>query len=376
MRRFPPCLSHGIVACGNAALLVAGLLMAGIWGAGNWGAGISVAAAASASGDPLLGEASWVAPDAAGVRDRSLEWIRSAVAAGQAPEAAVGRALAAWAAVGGPEGRDLLDALVATVAAGDPRAELLVATAGAGDLAWLDEPDLPPFLRDAVRLWWARDLVRRDRFDEALPILAGLDVDESVDPATLLFHRAACQHWMLDTDGAVESIDRLLEREPEIPARYGRVARLLRADALALDRDSLDLVARRMRDVRRRLELGRAGAATREAQDGVVAALDRLIERIEDQQQNDDAAAGASAAGGAAGGQGAAGRPMDDSRSAGTRGDGEVRSRDLAPGEAWGDLPPHERDQALQQIGREFPPHYREAIEQYFKRLATGGEER
>lgn len=371
MRRFPPCLSHGIVACGGASLLVAGVLMAGVSGAG-----ISAAAAASAGGDPLLGEASWVVPDAAGVRERSLEWIRSAVAAGRAPEAAVGRALAAWEAVGGPEGRDLLDAIVATVAAGDPRAELLMATAAAEDLAWLDEPGLPPFLRDGVRLWWARDLVRRDRFDEALPILASLDVNESVDPATLLFHRAACQHWMLDTDGAVGSIDLLLEREPEIPARYGRVARLLRADALALDRDSLDLVARRMRDVRRRLELGRAGSATREAQDGVVAALDRLIERIEDQQQNDDDAAGASAAGGAAGGQGAAGRPMDDSRSAGTRGDGEVRSRDLAPGEAWGDLPPHERDQALQQIGREFPPHYREAIEQYFKRLATGGEER
>ena len=27
---------------------------------------------------------------------------------------------------------------------------------------------------------------------------------------------------------------------------------------------------------------------------------------------------------------------------------------------------------ALQQIGREYPAHYREAIEQYFKRLATG----
>ena len=31
---------------------------------------------------------------------------------------------------------------------------------------------------------------------------------------------------------------------------------------------------------------------------------------------------------------------------------------------------------ALQQIGREFPPHYREAIEQYFKRLANGAEDR
>jgi len=63
---------------------------------------------------------------------------------------------------------------------------------------------------------------------------------------------------------------------------------------------------------------------------------------------------------------------MDDSRPAGGRGPGEVARRDLDEGEAWGDLPPREREEALQQIGREFPPHYREAIEQYFKRLASG----
>ena len=67
---------------------------------------------------------------------------------------------------------------------------------------------------------------------------------------------------------------------------------------------------------------------------------------------------------------------MDDSRIAGGKGPGEVQSRDLGDGEGWGDLPPHQREEALQQIGREFPPHYREAIEQYFKRLASGGEQR
>lgn len=67
---------------------------------------------------------------------------------------------------------------------------------------------------------------------------------------------------------------------------------------------------------------------------------------------------------------------MEDSRIARGRGTGEVRKRDLTPGESWGNLPPHDRERALQQIGREFPPHYREAIEQYFKRLSTGAEER
>jgi hypothetical protein len=361
MRLFPPRPFRGIPPGGAVWLLAAG---------------IAVAAAGPAGDDALVREASWTPPDAAAVRGRFLDWIRSALPAGQAADTAAARATAAWEAVGGPEGADRLDAVVATVAAGDPRAESLAASPSRDGLAWLGDPGLPAFVRDAVRLWWARELVQRDRFDEALPILVELDVAASVDPAALLFYRAACQHWLLDTDGAVESIDRLLEREAEIPARYARVARLLRADAVALDRESLDHVARRMRDVRRRLELGRAGASTREAQDGVVAALDRLIEKLEDHEQGDDDAAGASAAGGGGAGQGAAGRPMDDSRIAGTRGAGEVRSRELMPGETWGDLPPHERDQALQQIGREFPPHYREAIEEYFKRLATGREER
>jgi hypothetical protein len=104
-------------------------------------------------------------------------------------------------------------------------------------------------------------------------------------------------------------------------------------------------------------------------QQGVVESLDKLIEEIESQQQQGQAA---SAGAGSAGEGGAAGSPMDDSHLAGGRGPGEVRARDLGSGEGWGNLPPHEREAALQQIGREYPPHYREAIEQYFKRLATG----
>jgi hypothetical protein len=36
-------------------------------------------------------------------------------------------------------------------------------------------------------------------------------------------------------------------------------------------------------------------------------------------------------------------------------------------------LPPAKREEALQQISRDLPTHYREAIEAYFRKLATGG---
>ena len=283
---------------------------------------------------------------------------------------------ATWDAVMAGRG-DALDAVLETIAAWEPRAAALMAAVRRGvepDSAWLDESPGHPFIRDAVRLWWGRELVRQDRFDDALPMLAGLDAAASVDPATLLFHRAACQHWLLDMDGAIESLDRLLEREAEIPARYARVARLLRADAGGLEPESLAHVARRMRDVGRRLHLGRAGAGTRSLQDGVIESLDKLIKKLEEQRQQQDQAAGGGAGGSGGGGGGS--QPMDDSRIAGGKGAGDVQKRDIGAADGWGNLPPHRREEALQQIGREFPPHYREAIEQYFKRLAAGGEDR
>ena len=75
---------------------------------------------------------------------------------------------------------------------------------------------------------------------------------------------------------------------------------------------------------------------------------------------------------GSAGGSMSDGRPMEDSQLAGGKGRGEVKQRELGDTEDWGNLPPREREDALQQIGRDYPAHYRDAIEQYFKRLATG----
>jgi hypothetical protein len=349
-----------------AAILAIGMLV----GCGS----VSLAVPASVPRDPeLMREPSWSIPKPDQVRDAALSWLAASGGGSAASSSGLERARAAWETAAG--GGDLLDAALETAACGDRRAEAVRAAAAGGeepDLAWLAEPSTPLFVRDVVSLWWGRELVRRDRFDDALPLLADLDVAASVDPAAVLFLRAACQHWLLARDAALDSLDQLLERETEIPVRYARVARLLRADMAALEQDSLDHIARRMRDVTRRLDHGRAGSATRDVQDGVIASLDKLIKKIEDQQEQQQ---GQGAAGGGGGsGQGGAGRPMEDSRIAGGSAPGEVQKRHLGAGDAWGNLPAHDRERALQQIGREFPPHYREAIEQYFKRLAAGTE--
>ncbi len=328
----------------------------------------------------LARQPSWAPPSHTVVRDRALSWAAEAAGTGDAAGRSLERVTRLWSGSGSGSGetpvseKDLIATAMETVAIIDPRAAAVRGHLDdpgslAAAAAWLGEGGTGQFERDAVKLWLGRELVRQDRFDEALPLLVDLDLAAAIDPAALLFYRGCCEHWLLAREAAAESLDRLLEREAEIPVRYARLARLLRADIEGLEDDSLDHIARRMRDVRRRLDLGRAGPATRDVQEGVVASLDRLIEEIENQQQQGQSAA---AGAGSAGDEGGSRRPMDDSRIAGGRGAGEVQKRDLGSGDGWGNLPPHEREAALQQIGREYPPHYREAIEQYFKRLATG----
>jgi hypothetical protein len=328
-----------------------------------------VGAAAVGDDAGLARQPTWSQPSYADVRRRCLDWLSAA-----APSAEQGsRAGDLW-----PEAEenleapvDHLDTVMRTIAIVDPRAAALELDPAA-DHAWIDAPDVLAFERESIRLWLGRECVRRDRFDDGLALLADLDLASVIDPASLLFHRAACQHWLLEADAAIESLDRLLERAGGIPVRYERLARLMRADLAALEDESLDHIARRMKDITRRLDQGRAGPRTRNVQDGVIASLDKLIAAIEEQQKKNQSSSGSSGGSGPGGG----GKPMDDSRLADGKGPGEVTRRDLGDGDGWGNLPPHERDEALQQIGREFPAHYREAIEQYFKRLASGGESR
>ncbi|MEI6239831.1 MAG: hypothetical protein WCR51_05550 [Planctomycetia bacterium] len=305
----------------------------------------------------------WSIPTPADVQRRLFDWLERSPAAPESREAA----RRAWGdATAVP---DLLDRVMAACAAADPRCAAILQDVDA-DHAWLADTAVDPFERDVASLWLGRECVRRDRFDDGRALLADLDFATAVDPAALLFHRAACEHWLLDADAALESLDRLLERAGEIPVRYERVARLLRADIAALEEESLDHIARRMRDITRRLDQGRAGPRTRAVQDGVIESLDKLIAKLEEQQQQCQSGGG----GGGGSGRGGQGKPMDDSRIADGKGPGEVARRDLGGTDGWGNLPPHQRDEALQQIGREFPAHYREAIEQYFKRLAAGAD--
>jgi hypothetical protein len=154
-----------------------------------------------------------------------------------------------------------------------------------------------------------------------------------------------------------------LQGEQTSPRRYVALARLMLEDLKGLQDDTLDHIARRMEDIRRRLDLGRAGPKVRSEEDGVVQSLDKLIKKLEDEQQEANGSPSSIRSS----------SPAKESQIIGGKGPGDVEKKKIGSGSGWGDLPPKEREAALQDVGRDLPSHYREVIEQYFRRLA--GEE-
>lgn len=313
--------------------------------------------------------------------DEALQQVRRWLEGRVADSAQREQALGAWPAADGAQHEldpsALLDAVGQVLAEVDPRfAKLLteLSSPRAGnvlpDLTWLDSAENDPFLTAHARLLAARWLCRERLDEEALALLDPLAPEEVLDPASMLFYRAVCQQRLLDRQGGLASVTRLLEELDRCPVRYQKVAELLRSDLEQLKDDSLDHIARRMDDIRRRLSLGRSGPKVRQVEDGVIASLDKLIDTLEEQQQQQQEAQGAASDASGRGGN-SPGQAAQESRILGGRGPGQTAPRQLGSRSGWGDLPPRARQEALQQIGKDFPPHYREVVEQYFRGLAS-----
>jgi len=231
---------------------------------------------------------------------------------------------------------------------------------------WLRGSDVPPFFANNLRLLFAGWLAHESLFDEAKEQLDGLNPDDVVAPASLLFYQSVVYHALLNKESGLKSIDELLQGADLSPRRYVELARLMEEDLQGLEDDTLDHVARRMDDIRRRLDLGRAGPVVRKEEDGVIASLDKMIKKLEEQQRQQDQSSGNLHPT----------RPAEESRIMRGKGPGEAGNRRVGSESGWGNLPPKQREQAMQQIGRDFPSQYREAVEEYFRRLAAeeGGE--
>lgn len=279
--------------------------------------------------------------------------------------------------------RDPLDAFVGSVAELVESVSKLSALADKDPLAaaasidpsateYADLESLPKPIRMSVRTWLGRMLVRGRFYDEALPVIAEVDVSESVDPASSLFYRGVCYHALLMKKEALADLRMLVDNETDCPTRFARLSQLMIADLKPLKEDSLDEVSRLMTDVSRRLELGRSGEKVEGQEQKIIDKLTKLIDKLEEQQQQQQQQQ-QSGGGGGGNPQDGQSSPMQDSQIAGGGGAGNVQKKDLGDEDKWGNIPPAERKEALQKISRDLPTHYRDAIEAYFRKRASEG---
>lgn len=333
---------------------------------------VAVAASQQSARAEIDFEPTWQLPKYSDVRKQVDEWVDQV----QPPNEATERVEELWPEATGDGGAeadvelDLLDRLAETIAAVDERAAELVRLCRADyagpelpDASWLADGDVLPLVRGNLRLYYARWLAQHKLYDETIVELKGLSPTDVVDPASLLFYRMIAYQQLVQPDEARTALVQLMEHRDQLPRRYQQLGQLLERDLESLDDESLDHIARRMNDIRRRLAYGRAGEHVQEIERGVVESLDRTIKELEEKQQQSQQSQ--------ASGPSQPGQPMQDSQLPAMQAPMEVDQGDIGHSSGWGDLPPKEREQALQAIGRDFPAHYRDLIEQYFRELAA-----
>jgi hypothetical protein len=185
--------------------------------------------------------------------------------------------------------RSVLDRVADSLALGDPIAAKLISEARDPSApapvvlpAVFKNEKQPAFYRANLGLIYARALVNRRVYEEALATLQLFGADQVVDPAAFLFHRAVCEHQMRQKADATKSILRLLEEARSVsPERYLTVATLMLLDMHTWKDKDLGDIAGKMANIERRLDIARGGPETQRQQREVLNRLDELIKKLE-----------------------------------------------------------------------------------------------
>lgn len=313
----------------------------------------------------------YASPKPADVRSQTVQWVAKQKVADKAVLKQIGALWVLNKQTPLPA-RALFGKVVATFRLADSdtrrfvdRCTLVAPSSLPPDAAILSRKGAAKFYTANMHLFYARYLAQRGLYDEALALFEKLDPKTVVDPATCLFYKAVCEHELLRKTEGLATIGKLLKNTEDVPVSYSTVATLMQYDLQGARPKSLDEVARKMKDSHRRLDLGRGGRKVQKVQKEIVATLDEIIKRLEDQ----------SGGGGGGGGSGPpkgnkSSSPAKDSYVGGQRSPGNVDKKHLANKAGWGALPPKAQARAKNILNRKFPAHYRRAVEAYNKKLA------
>jgi hypothetical protein len=293
----------------------------------------------------------------------------------------------------------MIDRMADSLALGDPIAAKLIAEARDAQApapivlpgVFKDEK-ASAFYRANLGLIYARALVNRRVYEEALDTLKLFGSEQVVDPAAFLFQRAVCEHAMQQKPEATKTILRLLEEAAAIsPDRYKTVATLMLLDMHTWKDKDLGDIARKMDNIERRLEIARGGPETRRQQREVLNRLDEIIKKLENQNKNkkkpgdpgppgdgppgngDQCPDGGDKPGnGPPKGANPSKSPANDVGDPTQQTTGNLDQAKFKKLVAdWGRLPPREQQRALQDLTNGMSPRHREAIENYFRALTN-----
>ena len=145
----------------------------------------------------------------------------------------------------------------------------------------LERTDAGDFYTANLRLFYARYLTQRKMYDEALDQFSQVKPESVIDPATCLYHKAVCEHQLLLKDEGLATIKTLLSSTEDVPVRYSTVATLMQHELKGIKEKSLLEVAHLQNDIKRRLDLGRGGQRVQRKEAKVLATLDEIIEKLE-----------------------------------------------------------------------------------------------
>jgi hypothetical protein len=269
-----------------------------------------------------------------------------------------------------PSATEMFDKVIQTFRLIDPATDEFVSACRLGVAAadvpspeLLDNEELSPFYRTNVAQFYAVYLVRNRLYDESLAIFELVQIEQSVDPPTAIFHQAVAQSELLMKTEGLATLEKLTKKTEAVPERYATVAELMRFQLASIKDESLDEVAQRMKDVERRLSLARGGQKTQKKEEEIVVLLDSIIKKLEQ----------SSGGGGGQGNGGNTNQPgggAQDSVIKGTTAPGETDDKNLKKQAGWGALPDADVAKAKNLLKRDFPENYRRAIEAYFRKSA------
>lgn len=238
-----------------------------------------------------------------------------------------------------------------------------------------------PFIAVNAAAYQVKAMIAADRNLEAHEIIRSLNENNAERLTTysyfapeMSFLDGYCLLADLQYDAAAVALNAFLSQYGAASPRLEIAAKQILLELANRESGQIGEVVDLMQFSQRRLKNADGGESVQTRQQRILDLLDAMIEAAEQQEQQASSSSGGS--GSQQGQQNQGGQqpnnPMQDSMlPGGPGGEGTLReARRANPGEAWGQLPPAERERILQALRESFPSRYRKLVEQYYEELA------